>query len=159
MKEKGKLKDQPEPSMEEVSQQAKDELARAEANKDTAEESTPVEQGQEDTRPSEDDKTHEEGSKLQEKEHEKKEPLSESNKNKEAETPVTSQADANVASASTPLPSSSPPGPQHDKTSMPSSNESQMEYLQSMFPAFHKITISDILKARRNNMESGMSLC
>ncbi|WFD27852.1 hypothetical protein MNAN1_002858 [Malassezia nana] len=156
MKEKGKSKDQRETRVDEVSPQAKDEPARAESNKGTAEESTPVEQGQEDTRPSEDDKTREKGSKSQEKEPEKEAPLSQSNEKKEAETSATSQADADVASASTPLPSSSSPPPQHDKTSMPSSSESQREYLQSMFPAFHKITISDILKARRNNMESAI---
>lgn len=37
----------------------------------------------------------------------------------------------------------------------PMTRETQMEHLQSMFPAFHKITISDIMKARRNNIESG----
>lgn len=132
-------------------QNAKEDLTHAETNEDEANESPQAEV--ENDAGADVSESNEKNSDATEK------TPSEPNKTQDHEKGLQAQNDAtqnngaeqseSSATSSQPLTSAS-----HDLVP----DDAQVEQLQSMFPAFHKVTVSDILKARRNNMESGMSL-
>ncbi|WFD20505.1 hypothetical protein MCAP1_002751 [Malassezia caprae] len=84
-----------------------------------------------------------------------KAPAEPSKENDPKDSQVPNQDDSTENEATTRPESSASTQPHPSTPQSVGSHDAQLEQLQSMFPAFHEITVSDIFKARRYNMESG----